>query len=328
MLAEKKTATNIGVGAGIGLEFVGVALVLSGRPLLSVLALPIGLASMVFFGWGCWSYAAGKGYPGVLGLIGLFFSLLGLLILVLLPDKYKDGRPAVALEAYQPAPYPAQPMAPTYGADPPPFSPAFAGATAGGSIGGLAAAGGAGSATGTTPSRPRGPRWAATARRAGTKVRTSSRCLNPSLHPKPQRRPSRGHHQLRRRSKSRRRNPLRPRATSFRPSRRITATASPRPCDRRRPPRTTGRCSNPRDSEPTPRRQRRQAAAGSSEDLGSAPHGPSAARHRGSKVRPIARRPTAQAATANATPDAPTTSAICVGVQSLRKCVRPPAIST
>lgn len=148
MLAEKKTATNIGVGVGIGLEFVAVALVMSGRPLLSLLALPVGLASIVFFAWGCWSYAAGKGYPSVLGLLGVFFGLLGLLILVLLPDKCKDGRPPVALPAYQPAPYPAQPMASTHGTNTAPSSPAFAGAGTGVPVGGFAAAGVAGSGNG------------------------------------------------------------------------------------------------------------------------------------------------------------------------------------
>ena len=126
MLAEKKTATNVGVGLGIGLEIVGIVLALSGRPLLTLLALPVALASIGFFAWGCWSYAAGKGYPGVLGLLGVFFGFIGLLILILLPDKYKDGRLPATMAAYETTPYSALPMAPTYGAHTA-SSPAFAG---------------------------------------------------------------------------------------------------------------------------------------------------------------------------------------------------------
>ncbi len=138
MLEEKKTATNVGVGVGIALEFVATALFLSGRPLL---ALPVGLASMVLFAWGCWSYAAGKGYPGVLGLVGVFFGLIGLLILILLPDKCKAGRVPATSAVYQAAPYPTQPMTSTYGAYTASPSSALAGAGAGGFVGSLGAAG-------------------------------------------------------------------------------------------------------------------------------------------------------------------------------------------
>jgi len=135
MLAAKKTATNIGVGVGIGLEVVGILLVLSGRPALTLLAVPIMLASVVFFAWGCWSYAAGKGYPGVLGLLGVFFGILGLVILLLLPDKCKDGRlPTSLTAAAYPMPLnPTQPTTPSYGygSYPPPPSPAFVGGGSG-----------------------------------------------------------------------------------------------------------------------------------------------------------------------------------------------------
>lgn len=128
MLAEKRTATNIGIGAGIGLEILAIALVVSGRPLLSLLALPVLLASAVFFAWGCWSYAAGKGYPGVLGLLGMFFGFIGLLIMIVLPDKCRDGRRPTVQPAYAAAPLSAPTSLPTYGAHPATPSPAFVGA--------------------------------------------------------------------------------------------------------------------------------------------------------------------------------------------------------
>lgn len=118
MLAEKRTATNIGIAAGIGLEVVAIALVVSGRPLLSLLALPVLLASAVFFAWGCWSYAAGKGYPGVLGLLGVFFGFIGLLIMIVLPDKCRDGRAPTPQPAHAADRYAAPSPSHTYGAHP------------------------------------------------------------------------------------------------------------------------------------------------------------------------------------------------------------------
>lgn len=154
MLAEKRTATNIGVGAGIGLEIVAIALVISGRPLL---ALPVLLVSAVSFAWGCWSYAAGKGYPGVLGLLGVFVGVVGLLIMIVLPDKCRDGRIPTAAAAQPPAPYPAPSTAPTYGAYPAAPSPAFAGAGAGSYAGSQGAAGRMGPGSGKRGKATRRP---------------------------------------------------------------------------------------------------------------------------------------------------------------------------
>lgn len=85
MLAEKKTATNIGVGLGILLHIGSSLLQYQG---LLTIGLVVGILGTILFIWGCWNYAEGKGYPGVLGLLGLL-SCLGLLILVVLPDKNK-----------------------------------------------------------------------------------------------------------------------------------------------------------------------------------------------------------------------------------------------
>jgi hypothetical protein len=80
MLAESKTNTNIGVGLGIILQIIGGAMG-------GILGYLLGLAGMAAFIWGCFNYAKGKGYPSILGLLG-FFSCIGLLILVVLPDKH------------------------------------------------------------------------------------------------------------------------------------------------------------------------------------------------------------------------------------------------
>ena len=89
MLAEKKKATNIGVGLGIILQIVGQVLFYQ-NPTggMYAVALVLGIVGLALFIWGCWNYAQGKGYPGVLGLLGLL-SCIGLLILVILPDKNK-----------------------------------------------------------------------------------------------------------------------------------------------------------------------------------------------------------------------------------------------
>ncbi|GAB4246680.1 MAG: hypothetical protein Kow00122_03760 [Thermoleophilia bacterium] len=90
MLAEKKRATNIGIGGGLLLELVALGLILS-RSVLMLLVLPLMLVIIGLFTWGCWSYAQGKGYPGPLGLLGVLGGLPGLIVLVILPDKCKQG---------------------------------------------------------------------------------------------------------------------------------------------------------------------------------------------------------------------------------------------
>ena len=86
MLSEHKTKTNIGVGLGILLQLIGrlVARDEANSLIGSILTL-VGLALFI---WGCINYAAGKGHSKWLGLLGIL-SCLGLLILVLLPDRHK-----------------------------------------------------------------------------------------------------------------------------------------------------------------------------------------------------------------------------------------------
>ncbi len=50
------------------------------------------IAGIVFFVVGCRRYADAKGYPASYGFLGLL-SLVGLLILALLPDRAKDDGP-------------------------------------------------------------------------------------------------------------------------------------------------------------------------------------------------------------------------------------------
>jgi len=87
MLAEYKTRTNVGVGLGIILQIGGRQMIDSGSPLPGLL---IELAAFVLFIWGCVQYARGKGQSPWFGALGLL-SILGLIVLVFLPDRYKKG---------------------------------------------------------------------------------------------------------------------------------------------------------------------------------------------------------------------------------------------
>lgn len=87
MLEEYKKKTNIGVGAGIVLQLVGRSLQNQGESMVLIGYLLI-LAGFIAFIWGCASYAQGKGYSHWFGALG-FLSILGLIVLVLMPDKHK-----------------------------------------------------------------------------------------------------------------------------------------------------------------------------------------------------------------------------------------------
>jgi len=87
MLAEYKSKTNIGIAIGLILEIVGNVIRMQ-MPNLALVGAIIALVGAVFFIWGCMNYAVGKGYSKFLGLLGLL-SCIGLIVLVLLPDKNK-----------------------------------------------------------------------------------------------------------------------------------------------------------------------------------------------------------------------------------------------
>ena len=85
MLPEFKRNTNIGVGIGLLLQIGGRVLLRSGFGVLGLLVIAIGFAAFI---WGCGQYAKAKGYSPWLGALG-FLSIIGLIVLVLFPDKHK-----------------------------------------------------------------------------------------------------------------------------------------------------------------------------------------------------------------------------------------------
>lgn len=88
MLAEKKRETNIGVRIGFVVQLLGNVLQARGGALVAI-GLVLVLVGLVIFIWGCMSYCEGKGYSKWLGLLGLL-SIIGLLVLVFLPDRYRS----------------------------------------------------------------------------------------------------------------------------------------------------------------------------------------------------------------------------------------------
>lgn len=86
MLAEYKKKTNLYVLLGIILQILGrVARAKTESPEWAAFIL---LAGIVFFVIGCCCYAKAKGRATAWGLLGLC-SIIGLLILIAMEDKYK-----------------------------------------------------------------------------------------------------------------------------------------------------------------------------------------------------------------------------------------------
>lgn len=96
MVVANKKKANLGIGISLLLGFLMIGyLVMTAsktgtppqpNPLISILGY-VSTGSMV---WGLYNYAKGKGYSGFLAILG-FLSLIGWIILVLLPDKRKNG---------------------------------------------------------------------------------------------------------------------------------------------------------------------------------------------------------------------------------------------
>ncbi len=91
MLSEYKRKTNIGVGIGIVVQLIGRALVAGSNPEQVSQGWAVVLIGFGFFIWGCAQYAKAKGHSPWFGGLGVF-SIIGLLILVLLPDRHKDSK--------------------------------------------------------------------------------------------------------------------------------------------------------------------------------------------------------------------------------------------
>jgi len=88
-LLSFKLQAAIGIVPGIIMQLFGQQLRdhARGQGVL-VLALVLWVAGIASFIWGCVGYSAGKGYTKWLGALGLL-SCLGLLVLVVLPDRRK-----------------------------------------------------------------------------------------------------------------------------------------------------------------------------------------------------------------------------------------------
>ena len=89
MLSEYKKKTNIGVGLGIIIQIIANVVSAGGEGNIIIGGL-LGFVGTVFFIYGCVSYAKGKGHHGAWGILGLF-SIIGLIILVLFPDRHKEA---------------------------------------------------------------------------------------------------------------------------------------------------------------------------------------------------------------------------------------------
>ena len=85
MLPQHKRNTNIGVGLGLILQMVSRSMTAPEQATVSLVLLVIG--ALVFI-WGCCEYAKGKGYNSAWGLLGIL-SLIGLIVLALMPDRHK-----------------------------------------------------------------------------------------------------------------------------------------------------------------------------------------------------------------------------------------------
>ena len=90
MLGQYKSRTNIGVGIGLVLQIAGRTIShdsVSGSSPIGTLVIIAGIAAFI---WGCAQYSLGKGHSRWFGALGLL-SILGLIVLVFLPDRHKQA---------------------------------------------------------------------------------------------------------------------------------------------------------------------------------------------------------------------------------------------
>ena len=85
-MRDKNKAATV-ILAGISLEFLGGALIgidIMDLSLIGLIVLFIGILTVM---WGAGSYARSIGYYRILGILLGFLSFVGLIVLVILPDK-------------------------------------------------------------------------------------------------------------------------------------------------------------------------------------------------------------------------------------------------
>lgn len=99
MLESHRPITNLGILIGVLLKLPAMAGVMMAAPPPVVWGL-LGL-SLLSFSIGCGAFAAGKGYSAAWGLLGLT-SFLGLMVLVLLPDKHPGGTRTAPAQSSEP----------------------------------------------------------------------------------------------------------------------------------------------------------------------------------------------------------------------------------
>jgi hypothetical protein len=91
MIAQWRRKRNIGVIGGLLLSWSGVGLIYATpHKGLLYLALACIVVGLVLWFWGFMAYAKAKGYPAILGIcLALLLNIVGLLVLLVLPDKTK-----------------------------------------------------------------------------------------------------------------------------------------------------------------------------------------------------------------------------------------------
>lgn len=85
---KKKYQRNSSLGVGIGLILYVLGGFFASAYELNTLGGIVVLFGYILFVWGCYQYAKSKGYTWAFGFLGIL-TILGLIILVLLPDKTK-----------------------------------------------------------------------------------------------------------------------------------------------------------------------------------------------------------------------------------------------
>ena len=95
---KKKAIIGIGLGIGAPLLLAVIVIIIvagleirlsgSSRIIIVQSAYIVSIIGHILILCGCYYWAKGKGYSGVLGVFLGLFSILGIIILLALPDKY------------------------------------------------------------------------------------------------------------------------------------------------------------------------------------------------------------------------------------------------